>query len=125
MPRLPRHLRPLAFPFERFDGAGRYSETDRFGNELRADGVLVSPVVDEDKAFAGAREFGAHLADHPRVKNCLSEKAIQFAVGRTLEEEDACLVDTVARQAFALGGTFSDLITAVVMHPTFRAVRAE
>ena len=115
---------PLAFPLEPFDGAGRLRAEDQFGNALQSDGVVTDPdIVDSPQSYENVQEFAEIMANSKASTECLSRKAIEFTLGRTLGARDRCFVDSTRQQAFERGrGSFVDLITAVVMNPAYQTV---
>ncbi|MDA1015754.1 MAG: DUF1585 domain-containing protein [Planctomycetota bacterium] len=55
------------------------------------------------------------LAGSDRVRESLTWKVTQFSLGRPLTASDAPSVTTIHKVAQAGGGTYSSLITAVVL----------
>lgn len=120
---------PLAFPFERFDGTGRWVERDGNDNALRTDGTMLwmgSPDVEEQRPYQGHRDFLKLLSEDVRFRSCLSQKVTQYAWGRGLEPDgkDACPVYNIRARAAKNGNSLYALFAAVVEDPQFRMVRA-
>lgn len=108
---------PLAYGLVPYDGVGRYDPT------VRADGWVPDP--DGDLTYADAEGLGAILATSDGVRECLTRKHLQFALGRALEPHDDDAVAAIHTTARAAGGTWPDLIRAIVAHPTFVTVGEE
>jgi len=105
---------PLAYGLEKFDGLGRYLERDRHGNELRDDGELLVPGTAEPIAYASSAELMDLLAGSDRVAESLTWKLVQFALGRPLTSLDAPQVDEIHARAREQGGSYRDLMLALV-----------
>jgi len=103
---------PLAFGLERFDGLGTYREKDRFGNELREDGEVLIPGEAEARPYANVAELMELLAASDRVRETITWKLVQFALGRPLDARDATAVASIHAEAWNAGGRYADLVTA-------------
>lgn len=110
------HVRfePLAFGLEKFDGLGAYHETDEFGNRLREDGHILPPGEEKPTAFQSTTELMNLLAKSERVRETLTWKVAQFALGRPLAADDAAQIADIHRRAQQGGGTYASLIVAIV-----------
>jgi hypothetical protein len=104
---------PLAFGLGKFDGLGRYQETDEHGNQLRDDGHILFPGEAEATNYATSAEMMALLAASARVSETMTWKATQFALGRPLGARDARTVANIHRAAQEGGGTYQSLLTAI------------
>ena len=105
---------PLAFGLEMFDGLGGYHEKDEHGNELRDDGQIVFPGTAEAVSYKTTRELMDLMADSERVKESITWKLTQFALGRPLTGADARAVQTIHETAQKNGGTYKATMTAIV-----------
>jgi hypothetical protein len=105
---------PLAFGLEKFDGLGAYRETDEYGNALREDGRMLLPGQATPIAYNSSRELMDALAGSERVRESLTWKVTQFALGRPLGGQDARAVAEIHRRAQQAGGTYGSLMTAIV-----------
>lgn len=105
---------PLAFGLEKFDGIGRYHEEDEHGNQLRDDGDILFPGASDSVAYSSSEELMNLLAESDRVKESLTWKVTQFALGRPLAADDAATVSRIHQQAQNNGGTWHATITAIV-----------
>jgi hypothetical protein len=114
---------PLAFGLERFDGLGTYRETDEHGNPLREDGNVLFPGQESSTPYQSAAELMDQLAQSDRVKETLTWKVAQFALGRPLGAEDASIVAQIHRKAQDEGGTYASLMMAIVTSDLVRLAR--
>ena len=106
---------PLAFGLEKFDGIGAFHDRDHHGNALRDDGEVLFPGTAKPVKFQTSAELMDLLAGSDRVRESLTWKVTQFSLGRPLTASDAPSVTTIHKVAQAGGGTYSSLITAVVL----------
>jgi hypothetical protein len=116
---------PLAFGLERFDGTGAYHETDEHGNKLRDDGSVLFPGQDQPVADQSSAELMDLLAGSDRVRRTLTRKVAQFALGRPLVEADGPILEKIHESARTGGGTYSSVITAIVMSDLMQMTRTE
>jgi hypothetical protein len=112
---------PLGFPFENYDGTGRWRTTEN-GQPIDASGEILGI---EDESAQGtvrdAAELSAKLAASTDVQACLVDNWAIYALGRRLDEElDACTrLDLQA--AFAeSGGDLRELMIAITSSDAFR-----
>jgi hypothetical protein len=105
---------PLAFGLEKFDGLGTFREKDEFGNELREDGRILFPGQENSVAYKSSAELMDLLSKSDRVRETITWKLTQFALGRPLGADDAAAVGKIHREAQENGGTYQSLITAIV-----------
>lgn len=116
---------PLAFGLERFDGVGAYHETDEHGNPLRDDGRITFPGSGETVSYSSSAELMDLLAASDRVKQCITWKVTQFAMGRPLKAADAPVVSGIHDEAQRQGGTYDSLMTAIVLSDLVQKIRTE
>ncbi len=111
------HMRfePLAFGLEKFDGVGAFHEQDRFGNKLRDDGEVLFPGDAVPVSYRSSAELMKLLSDSDRIRESLTWKVTQFALGRPLAAADAPIVADIHKATQAAGGTYPSLMTAIVM----------
>ncbi len=110
------HLKfePLAFGLEKFDGLGSFHETDEHGNQLREDGEVLIPGDPEPTKYKTSAELMGLLAASGRVKESLTWKLTQFALGRPLTASDAPIVSEIHKTAQQQGGTYPALMFAIL-----------
>jgi hypothetical protein len=84
---------PIGLTLEQFDGSGafRVRENDA---DIDVGGAL------DGKTFSGPAGLGGFLASNPATTECVSQRAIEYATGREVREEDA----TRIYADFAAGG---------------------
>jgi hypothetical protein len=116
---------PLAFGLEKFDGLGSFHERDRHGNRLRNDGEILFPGEARPVKYKSCDELMDLLAASPRVRETLTWKVTQFALGRPLTAADAPEVRKIHEAAQQEDGTYSSLITAIVLSDLVRKTRTE
>ncbi len=116
---------PLAFALEKLDGVGAHHDLDEHGNKLREDGNILFPGQERPVAFQTAAELMDLLAGSDRVSESLTWKVVQFALGRPLDAEDAPLMAEIHRETQQQGGTYSALMTNLVMSDLVQWTRTE
>lgn len=121
------HVRfePLAFGLEKFDGVGAIHERDQHGNTLRDDGEILFPGDAQSVKYQSSAELMKILADSERVRESLTWKVTQFALGRPLTSSDAPIVTDIHNAAQKAGGTYSSLMTAIVMSDLVQMTTAQ
>lgn len=110
-----RRFEPLAYGLERFDGLGRYDEQDEFGNQLRLDGEVLFPGAAAPAPYQNTAELMNLLANSERVRQTITWKVVQFALGRPLTAAEAPLVDKVHEAAQQRGGAYAAVITELAV----------
>ncbi len=106
---------PLAFGLEQYDGLGAWNENDEHGNVLRSDGEILFPGAAGPVKYTTSAEMMDLLANSHRVKETITWKVTQFALGRPLTAEDARVVTEIHHTAQADGGTYRSLVTAILL----------
>ncbi|MDF1656014.1 MAG: DUF1592 domain-containing protein [Verrucomicrobiales bacterium] len=104
---------PLAYGLEKYDGLGSYMSRDEHGNVLREDGEVLFPGEAEPVAFESIEELMNLLAESSRVKETMTWKITQFALGRPLNAGDAGAVSQIHEEATRNGGRYHDVMTAL------------
>jgi hypothetical protein len=116
---------PLAFALEKYDGVGAYHEKDEHGNALREDGEILLPGAGEAVRYGSTAELMDLLAASGRVRECITWKLTQFALGRPLTRDDAPFVERIHQDAQRDGGTYASLITAIARSDLVQTTRTE
>jgi mono/diheme cytochrome c family protein len=116
---------PLAFGLEKFDGVGVWRDTDEHGNELRDDGEILFPGTARPVEFQSSAELMNLLAENDRVRESLTWKVAQFAVGRPLTALDVSVMKQIHETAQQNGGTYTAVIAAVVTSDLVLKTRTE
>jgi Protein of unknown function (DUF1588)/Protein of unknown function (DUF1585) len=100
---------PIGLPLERFDGIG---SSRRMENGALID---VSSRV-EDMDIVGAAGLGRAVAANPSATECVANRALEYATGRSTE--DAMEASFALQKAFAANGyRIADLFTQVATMP--------
>ncbi|MDX2055514.1 MAG: DUF1592 domain-containing protein [Polyangiaceae bacterium] len=79
----------LGLAFEHYDLIGSYL-TERDGAPVNATGVITG--TDVDGPFDGVLELSSRFSTSSDVASCLSQKVASFALGRLLDDQQACSV---------------------------------
>ena len=98
---------------------------DEHGNPLRDDGEIHFPGAAKAVKYQSSAQLMDLLAESDRAGSSLTWKVTQFALGRPLVAADARTVDQIHESAQAGGGTYSSLITAIVMSDLVQLTRTE
>jgi hypothetical protein len=120
-----KKFEPLAFGLEPFDGLGAFHQEDEFGNPLRADGSLLIPGTAEPVEYRDSRELMDLLAGSDRVRETITWKLTQFALGRPLGAADAAEVQRIHLAASEAGGTYPALMTEIVKSDLVQKTRTQ
>ena len=120
-----RRFEPLAFGLERFDGLGGYHERDEHGNELRDDGQIAFPGSAKIVDYDSVRELMDLMAASGRVKESLTWKLTQFALGRPLTGADARAIEKIHADATKNGGTYQATIKAIATSELVTMIRTD
>lgn len=115
-----KRFEPLAFGLERFDGLGTFQPRDRFNNPLREDGTIRVPGQADPIEYQTTAEMLDQLADSDRVQESICWKLSQFAIGRPLTAADAATMRNVYTQSSEAGGSYRDVIKAIVLSDLVR-----
>lgn len=118
------HVRfePLAYGLEKFDGLGAFHERDEHGNALREDGEVLFPGAAEPEPYETIGELMSLLARSDRVRETLTWKVAQYAMGRPLAARDARVVAGIHERATEAGGRYEDVVVALVLSDLVRQV---
>ena len=111
------HLRfePLAYGLEKFDGIGAFHDQDEHGNELREDGQILIPGSAQPLPYQTSEELMNLLAGSERIRETITWKLTQFALGRPPGAADAATIAGIHQAGQQSGGTYKDIITAIVL----------
>jgi hypothetical protein len=114
---------PMGFPFENFDGIGRYRTMD---HGLPVDTSGGFPQRDGSQVpVANASEFGAAAAASDLVAECMVRRYYEYAMGYKEREVDRVVVDALTASFQASGFKLRDLIVSVATNEAFAAVAAQ
>lgn len=109
---------PLGLALENFDPLGR----ERSDQSIDVSGELVT-----GESFETLNELKQILAnEHKReIYQCISEKMLTFALGRSLEYYDVPTVDQIVKRVEENDGSGSELLLAVIDSVAFQRMRHE
>ncbi len=107
-----KSMDPIGFGMENFDPVGRWRTEDKGGFPIDASAMLGG------QAFSGPRELGAVLKKETAFQHCMSKQLLSYAVGRAVNDNDACTVIDLDEQ-LKQKNHFSDLMLGVVSSQAF------
>ncbi len=108
---------PIGFGFEKFDGVGRYRETEVGGAPVDDSGEVVGREIG---AFRGIPDLAGRLAKDPEVHGCFVKNWFRFALGRSETEADACTLSQLETTFSSSGGNIQELLIALTRTDAFR-----
>lgn len=112
---------PLGFGFEHYDSLGAWRTHDN-GFPIDASGTLT---LDEElRAFEGAPQLAALLADSEQVHACVVTHHLRWALARSPASDDACVRAELEATFVDAGGSLRELVAAIVLSDAFRFRRA-
>ena len=109
-------LDSIGFGLENYGPAGewRVQEPDRPECSIRGEGELVG-----SEPFAGAAALGTLLVETGQLEGCFMQNVYQFAVGRSVSDEDAPMIAAMT-ETFEDHDDFVRLIRAFAISEGFR-----
>jgi hypothetical protein len=107
---------PIGFGLENFDWMGRWRDNDADGKPVNASGELPS-----GEKFNGPVELRNALLTHKEdfVRH-VSEKVMGYALGRSLQDGDACTVQRIAQKLAANNYGARTMVEQIVLSVPFR-----
>jgi hypothetical protein len=105
---------PIGFGLENYDATGAWRDTDGAW-DIDSSGLYMGWAE-----FEGAEELTALIRDEPDYTRCVAEKAMTYALGRPLDERDACAVDELVTAWTDGGARLTDLFVLMAKSPAFR-----
>lgn len=105
---------PLGFGFEHYDAIGRWRD-DLDGEPLDDLGTLP-----DGTTYHGIVELAQLLATGDAYPNCVSTKVMTYALGRTIEGGEFCVIEDIGNENVVADATLSDLLWAVVTSDAFQ-----
>jgi hypothetical protein len=110
-----QRMDPIGFGFENFDAVGAYRTKDG-KHDVDSGGTLAS-----GEEFKGPAELKKLLvARKDLFARCLTEKMLTYALGRSLERDDRCTIDDIAKDLAKEDYRMSRLILDVVTSDAFQ-----
>jgi hypothetical protein len=108
-----QNMDTIGFGLEQFDATGAYRLTDA-GEVIEPAGILLG-----DTPFEDGVSMARAIRNHPNLGPCVLDKLVIFALGRSIESEEHCMVEDI--DALAAQGNYSprSVIEAIVQSPLF------
>ncbi len=106
---------PIGLSLERFDGAGRYRETEK-GAAIDTSGNL------DGKAFTTVEGLAQVLHDSPLVPSCLVRRAFSYATASVVPASSNATLAELNKGFADDEYRLRPLLRSIVMHPAFSAV---
>ncbi|KYF78181.1 hypothetical protein BE20_25495 [Sorangium cellulosum] len=110
-------LDPLGFPFESYDGIGRFRTTD---NGEPVDATSTVELDGQVHAVADARGLSQVLASSETVHSCFSKQWLRYALGRGETGDDKASFESVVDAFEGADQDIRELMVALVSSRTFR-----
>ncbi len=111
----------VGFTFEHYDGLGLWRDTEN-GQPIDATGgVKISRDTQVIGDVDGAIELSAKLATSRNVHDCVAKEFYRFALGRALNQADNCTATKIEERFMSSGGSFKELMLAIVESEAFRS----
>lgn len=112
---------PIGFAFEKFDGIGRYRETEN-GHAIDVSGEILRS-ENTNATFEGTAELASLLADSVDVQECFARQSFRFGYGLRDSNAMACAVEQVRAEIDAESYSIQSMVTALAhgAHFTRRA----
>ncbi|WP_437286046.1 DUF1588 domain-containing protein [Sorangium sp. So ce406] len=111
------HLDPLGFPFENYDGIGRFRTTD---NGEPVDATSTVELDGQVHAVADARGLSQVLAASETVHSCFARQWLRYALGRGETGNDKASSESVVGAFEGADQDIRELMVALVSSRTFR-----
>lgn len=110
---------PLGFTYEHYDAVGRW-RTEENDLPIDASGSVIGASDDElEGPVDDAVQLAKRLAKSEDFQECASQQWLQFALGRTPDDDaDECTLETTIEAAQS--GDIRELLVAIVLSDAFR-----
>lgn len=116
-------INPAGYPLEYFDNEGRYRTQD---NGKSVDGTSSYAFLDGTRDVDGPVQWADAIATSSQAHACYVRHWLEFGLGRPYDaDEDAALVERVAKASREEGRSVQQLLTMLVQSPSFRAHKLE
>lgn len=105
---------PLGFAFESYDAIGAFRDT--------AQGVPVDNqgTLPDGRSFAGVVELAGLLQEGDEYSSCATRKLMMYALGRSLQVQEQCLVSAIGSQTVTPSSHLSDWLWAIATSDAFQ-----
>ena len=112
---------PVGFTFEHYDGLGQWRDTENGQVIDSTGGVVASRDATVLGAVNGVGELSQKLAASRNVHDCVTKEFYRFALGRPLTQADTCTATRLGDRFMGSGGSFKELMLAIVEADSFRS----
>jgi hypothetical protein len=109
-------VNPIGFAFEHYDPIGRFRTAD---NGLPIDSSGQITLTNGPIAFDNAPQLVAALAKTPEAQICMTQRWLEYAIGRLLTDQDSAAVADAHRWFWASGFNLQELIAGVTQTDLF------
>jgi hypothetical protein len=105
---------PLGFAFESYDAIGAFRDM--------AQGVPVDNqgTLPDGRSFTGIVEMVRLLEQGNEFPTCATQKLMAYALGRTIESQERCLLSAIGEQTVSASSGLSDWLWAVTTSDAFQ-----
>jgi hypothetical protein len=105
---------PLGFAFESYDAIGAFRDM--------AQGVPVDNqgTLPDGRGFTGIVEMVRLLEQGNEFPTCATQKLMAYALGRTIESQERCLLAAIGEQTVSASSHLSDWLWAVTTSDAFQ-----
>ncbi|MEM9194070.1 MAG: DUF1592 domain-containing protein [Myxococcota bacterium] len=110
---------PLGLAFESYDGIGQF-RIEESGDIIDPSGELAG--TDVDGPFTGSPDLMDRLLGSERLRQCVTQRWMEYALERPLQEADVCAVRELSAN-LEQSGDLRELLVEIVKSPAFRSVR--
>lgn len=108
-----RNMDAIGFGLEQFDATGAFRLTDA-GEVIEPAGILLG-----DTPFEDGVSMARAIRNHPNLGPCVLDKLVTYALGRSIESEEHCMVEDIDARAAQSDYTARAVIEAIVQSPLF------
>jgi len=116
---------PMVWGLVPFDAVGHYSLIDEHENMLPEDGFVKLPGGEGLKEYSNAGELTEILASSQRTEDCALLKSYEFIMARAASTADSCSLAAARESVLASGGTYKDIIRAIIRSEKFSNITTE
>jgi Protein of unknown function (DUF1588)/Protein of unknown function (DUF1592)/Protein of unknown function (DUF1585) len=109
---------PIGLAFEKFDGTGRYRETEN-GAQIDTSGAY------DGKTYSGIEGLGQALHDSPALPACLVRRIFSYATAALVPVSEKSTLDKINKDFSASGYRLRPLLRKIVMDPAFSYVNQD
>lgn len=116
---------PLVWGLVPFDVVGNFNLQDEHSNPLPQDGFVVLPGGEGRRDYSTIGELSDILAQSQRTRDCAILKSFEFIMARAPTTSDACMLQSARDTVANNGGTYRDIIKALVSTTKFSHIMTE